>query len=73
MLTRLTFGGEMETKDRMTVSEAAKFLGYHTHHIYRLLAQGKLQGDKIVDRWLLKREDVEALKRLQSEKGRLPH
>jgi len=61
------------TKDELTVQEAAEILGYHVNHVYRLLYQGKLKGEKVLDRvWVLKRDDVLELKSQQLDSGRLP-
>ena len=40
-------------------SEAAKMLGIHHMAIQRLLRDGKLPAEKIANRWLLRRTDVE--------------
>jgi excisionase family DNA binding protein len=63
----------MENENRMSAQEAANYLGYHINHVYRLLAQGKLQGKKVLDQvWLIDRGSVERLKAQQTEAGRLP-
>ena len=41
-------------------SEAAEILGIHHMAIQRLLRYGKLPAEKIANRWLLRRTDVEA-------------
>ena len=41
-------------------SEAAEMLGIHHMAIQRLLRDGKLPAEKIANRWLLRRTDVEA-------------
>jgi len=40
-------------------SEAADMLGIHHMTIQRLLRDGKLPAEKIANRWLLRRADVE--------------
>ncbi len=40
-------------------SEAAEMLGIHHMAIQRLLRDGKLPAEKIANRWLLRRADVE--------------
>ncbi len=40
-------------------SEAADMLGIHHMAIQRLLRDGKLPAEKIANRWLLRRTDVE--------------
>ncbi len=41
-------------------SEAADILGIHHMAIQKLLREGKLPAEKIANRWLLRRADVEA-------------
>ena len=40
-------------------SEAADILGIHHMAIQKLLREGKLPAEKIANRWLLRRADVE--------------
>ena len=40
-------------------SEAADMLGIHHMTIQKLLREGKLPAEKIANRWLLRRTDVE--------------
>ncbi len=40
-------------------SEAAKILGIHPFTIQKLLQERKLPAEKIANRWLLRRPDVE--------------
>ena len=40
-------------------SEAADILGIHHMAIQKLLREGKLPAEKIANRWLLRRSDVE--------------
>ena len=39
--------------------EAATFLAIHPMAIQKLLKAGKLRGEKIVNRWLIRRVDLE--------------
>lgn len=57
--------------DRITAEEAARLLGYHVKHIYRLLREGVLTGQKFNGVWEIDRDVVLNLKRRQSESGRL--
>ena len=47
------------TNTFLASSEAAKMLGIHHMTIQRLLRDGKLPAEKIANRWLLRRTDVE--------------
>ena len=40
-------------------SDAARVLGIHPMSIQKLFQEGKLQGEKIANRWLVRRADVE--------------
>jgi excisionase family DNA binding protein len=58
---------------KLTAQEAAAQLGYHPEHLYRLLKTGKLRGNKVADRvWLIDQGEVNRVKALQSDYGRLP-
>ena len=61
----------MSENQDMTVSEAARELGYHPHHVYRLLAEGRLKARQFNRVWIIKRSEVERLK-AEQEGGRLP-
>ena len=56
----------------LTVEEAADQLGYHTHHVYRLLRSGRLEGRRFSGVWMIDRQEVERIKALQGPGGRLP-
>jgi excisionase family DNA binding protein len=56
----------------LTVKEAASELGYHTHHVYRLLRQGTIRGRQFGQTWMIPRQEVERIKALQGPGGRLP-
>ncbi len=47
------------TTTYLASSEAADMLGIHHMAIQRLLRDGKLPAEKIANRWLLRRTDVE--------------
>lgn len=57
--------------DRMTVQEAADYLGYHVNHVYRLLKEGSLKGEQFNRVWILDRREVQRFKSLQDEHGRV--
>ena len=57
----------------LTTDEAARALGYHVAHVYRLLRSGKLKGRKVGGKvWLIDVAEVERIKAMQNDKGRLP-
>ena len=41
-------------------SEAARLLGIHPMSIQQICRDGKLKAEKITNRWLIRREDLEA-------------
>ena len=47
------------TSTYIASSEAANILGIHHMAIQKLLREGKLPAEKIANRWLLRRVDVE--------------
>jgi len=56
----------------LTVKEAARALGYHPNHLRRLLRRGVIRGRKPRNRqWVITQRQVEWIKDLQSEKGRI--
>lgn len=57
--------------DKVTAEEAAKELGYHINHVYRLLRQKKMRGEQFNRVWLIDRREVERIKALQDSQGRL--
>ena len=58
--------------DVLTAREAARELGYHVNHLYRLLAAGTVRGERFSGRvWAIRREEVTRIKKLQDENGRL--
>jgi excisionase family DNA binding protein len=56
----------------LTVQEAAEQLGYHPDYVRQLLRAGRIKGEQIGQVWLIDRQEVERIKALQSDKGRLP-
>ncbi len=63
----------MDRDNQLTAREAADKLGYHVNHLYRLLAQGVIEGERLGNYWLIDRSEVERIKSLQDEHGRLHH
>jgi excisionase family DNA binding protein len=58
--------------EAFTAEQAAKALGYHLYHVYRLLANGTLKGQKWAGKaWMISRQEIERIKALQDEHGRL--
>lgn len=58
--------------NELTAQEAADALGYHVNHLYRLIAQGRVKGRKLLDRvWVFDQREIDRIKSLQDEKGRL--
>ncbi len=49
--------------DEVTAVEAARALGVGRLYIYELLASGRIKGRKVLGRWLLSRQAVEAYRR----------
>jgi excisionase family DNA binding protein len=58
-------------EDKLTAAEAARILGYHINHIYRLLKSGVLKGEQFNRVWLVDRAEVRRVKALQDENGRI--
>lgn len=47
-------------------------LGYHLNHLYRLLRSGVVKGKRWGGKvWMIERSEVERVKALQDEYGRL--
>ena len=60
-------------RDFLTAAQAAQKLGYHLNHLYRLLASGTVKGEKWGGKaWMIQRDEVERIRALQDEHGRLP-
>lgn len=58
--------------ETLTAQEAARELGYHVHHVYRLLKEGVLEGEQFNRVWMIPRKEVRRVKALQGDHGRLP-
>jgi excisionase family DNA binding protein len=56
----------------LTVKQAAAELGYHPHHVYRLLRKGMMKGRQFGTTWMVDPAEVERIKALQGPGGRLP-
>ena len=55
----------------VTAKEAAQQLGYSRRHVYRLLKDGKMQGQQWAREWMIPEAEIRRLKALQDEHGRL--
>jgi excisionase family DNA binding protein len=47
-----------ETKDILTISEAAAFLKIGRRSLYKLAKQGKVPGRKLLNKWRFDRESL---------------
>jgi hypothetical protein len=56
----------------LTAKEAADELGYNIHHLYKLLRNGTVKGERFNQSWIIDRQEVERIKALQGPGGRLP-
>jgi hypothetical protein len=56
----------------LTAREAADALGYHIKHLYRLLKEGTIVGERFNQVWMIDPAEVERVKALQGPGGRLP-
>ena len=56
----------------LTTREAAAELGYSIRHLYRLLENGTIQGERFSHVWMIDPQEVERIKDLQGPGGRLP-
>lgn len=56
----------------LTAQEAADELGYHIHHLYRLLRSGTIEARQFNRVWMIDRQEVERVKAMQGPGGRLP-
>ena len=57
--------------EKLTAQEAANQLGYHINHVYRLLKEGKLKGEQFNRVWMIDRREVERVRAMQDQYGRL--
>ncbi len=58
-------------KDVLTAQEAADALGYNVDHLYRLLKDGTVKGQRLGREWMITREEVQRVRALQDEHGRI--
>ena len=59
------------TKNNMTVTEAAKFIGISTGRVRQLLRNGELKGEKFGPRaWLVNKKSAQKVKENPHQKGR---
>jgi excisionase family DNA binding protein len=56
----------------MTTRQAAEELGYHSHHLYKLLRNETIKAGQFNRAWMIDRQEVEWFKALQGKGGRLP-
>ena len=49
------------TETFLSTGEAAKVLGIHPMAVQKLIYRGQLSAEKIANRWILRRSDVEEL------------
>ena len=61
-----------DNHNEVTAQEAAGQLGYHLNHVYRMLAQGVMSGRQWNRAWVIKQSEVDRIKALQDDHGRLP-
>lgn len=59
--------------EKLTTEQAAKELGYHVDHVRRLLRAGIIQAEKFNRVWMIDRQEVERIRKLQGPDGRLPY
>ena len=57
--------------EKLTAQQTAELLGYHVNHVYRLLKEGTLKGEQFNRVWIIDRQEVERVKSLQDEHGRV--
>ena len=55
--------------DVMTIRQAADFLGIHRATVYQAIRAGRLPSERLLDRVVVKRADVEAYKARTEEIG----
>ena len=58
-------------KSVLTAQEAAEALGYNVDHLYRLLKDGTVKGQRLGREWMISRDEVQRVKALQDEHGRV--
>lgn len=57
--------------DYISAQEAAEQLGYHVKHVYRLLRENKLEGQRIGGGWVVSVLSVAQAKARQDSNGRI--
>lgn len=57
--------------DKLTAQQAADALGYHVNYLYKLLNEGTVKGQRWGREWMIDRKEVDRIKALQDERGRL--
>jgi len=62
----------IHTDPELTAEDAARQLGYHINHLYRLLSEGTIRGKQFNRVWILRQSEIDRVKALQDEHGRLP-
>lgn len=55
----------------ISAEEAAKQLGYHKNHVYRLLREGKIKGERVGGGWVVDAQSVALAKAQQDVNGRI--
>ena len=58
--------------DILTAQQAAEILGYNPDYMRCLLRDGKVKAQQFNRVWMVDRQEVERIKALQGEGGRLP-
>ena len=54
-----------------TAQEAATALGYHIDHVYRLLKDGTIRGERFNGVWIISPREIARAKSRQDKNGRL--
>ena len=57
--------------DVLTSKEAARRLGYSLDHLYRLLKAETIKGRRWGREWMIPRSEIERVRALQDDHGRL--
>ena len=56
--------------EKLTATQAAELLGYHTKHLHRLLRSGDVRGERFGPVWAVDRDEVEKVLALRAQHGR---
>jgi excisionase family DNA binding protein len=70
MSNEVDIGGKMDRP--LTAKEAASELGYHVHHLYRLLRSGTIKAERFNQVWMIDPAEIKRIRALQGASGRLP-